>query len=504
MLKKLLFFLFFINFYSYSQDINIDIKKSKIIQESKKHTFLEFSDNDGNGGLVTVKSIFTGMMHLKGYKIDHYDSNLKLIKTFFLKHKSRVYITNIFIKDDILHLIQFKKDVKTKNTIYYVASSSLSDFNFTFKELYTFNRKKYKEFYFEMNSSVIISKNKNIFVLNFELKNKKQELHLFLMYDNNLNNIYQTTFKSDINKHFKLNYIDIDDNNNIYVLGKVYKNNIIKMKKKGKANYHFELYKLNKNYNKNVIINNPEKFISSLFLKHNNDKLNLVGFYSEKNDNHFKGVCRFNLTDNLIINNTSFQPFSKQFFNDKYNKGNNIKKSKKELKNLEIRSLFLDEEDNIIINAEEFYISNYAVTNQFGSSGQTVYHYDDIISVKIDKEGKIIWSRNINKAQINQNNGSFSSIVIGGINYIFINTSDKITKMSNNRISFKKTSAKKSNLYVIKINSKGDLVYKKLIDNKDSIVFYKVINGIVNFDTNSIIFNGINKKAHQILKLSIN
>ena len=521
--KILVILLLFTTFIFTAQEINI--KKSEIIKESKKKTYLAFSESDGKGGLITIKSVRTGFggMKLKGYKIDHFDSDLKLIKSSFLENEKKAYINSVFIKDDVLHLIQFKRENKNKDIIVNVLSSSLNDLNFTSKKLYTFNREQFKKYFavflgplfFDNGLSqqdkdsfgmITFSKNKNYFVLSFDIKNKKQEVHLFLVYDKELNQIYQTTFKSDIkDKYFDFEDVDInDDDGTIYLLGKVFENKSKKTKKKGKTNYHYELYKLTKDNKEKLHIKEEDKFIGSLYLLHSNSKLTLVGFYSEKNDYRYKGVCRFNLSDNLKINNKLFQPFSNQFFEDKYRKGAKVKKGKKELKNLTYRGVFIDSNDNIIINAEEFYITSHYHTTSTGGYWRTVYHFNDIISIKLDAEGKLLWARNINKAQTIPSNASFSSLVVNDKNYIFINTSDKIKEMSNNRMRFKQTSPNKSNLYVLILDEKGDFTYKKLIDRKESKVFYNVKDGIINKEDNSIIFQGTKKKHQRILKLQVN
>jgi len=521
-MKKTVFVLFtFFSTIFYAQ--NIGIEKSDIIKQEKKNTNLEFSESDGNGGVIVVKSIKKLFnKYAKSYKIEHYNANLQLVKSVSIENK-RGFINDILIKDGTINLFQFQSDKKTKALLVNVLSASVEELNFKSNTLFTLDRKmfkKYFKFYLgvfsfdngmnqeDMDSfgMITFSNEKKYFSLSFDIKNKEKEVHLLVVYDDDFNKIYDTIFESDIDdKFFDFKDITIsNEDGTLFLLGKVFENKSTKSKKKKKTNYHYELFEIKDGIKHQTSIKEPEIFIGSLTLLNKNKKLVLVGFYSEKNDNRYKGICRIDLNDDLTIKNKAFQPFSNQFFEDKYRKGAKVRKSKKELHNLEYRSVFYDENDNVIINAEEFYITSYYVSNANGGGyWNTTFNYDDIISVKINPKGELLWARNINKSQYNSATASFSAITANNKNYIFINTSDKINKMSNNRIGFTGTSAKRSNLYVIVIDEKGDFTYKKLIDDKDSKVSYKVSNGLVNIQDNSIIFLGSKKKNQRIIRLTV-
>ena len=125
------------------------------------------------------------------------------------------------------------------------------------------------------------------------------------------------------------------------------------------------------------------------------------------------------------------------------------------------------------------------------------------MSLKMNKDGDLIWARNINKRQTGFATSSFTSIPVGDNSYFFINCSDNIKKLSADRIAFKQTKAKRSNLYMIKINNDGKFDFEKLIDDKDSKVYYKVNNGNVNLNDQTVILTGKRKKNTRILKLKI-
>ena len=123
--------------------------------------------------------------------------------------------------------------------------------------------------------------------------------------------------------------------------------------------------------------------------------------------------------------------------------------------------------------------------------------------MRVAPNGNLIWARNINKAQVGFKNSSFTPMTIGKTTNLFINCSDNVRKLSGGRLHFGRTSAKKSNLYCIKISNDGTLDFEKLIDDKDSKVFYKVNNGSISDNKNEIIFLGKKAKNSQILKLKV-
>ena len=196
-------------------------------------------------------------------------------------------------------------------------------------------------------------------------------------------------------------------------------------------------------------------------------------------------------------------PFSEEFIKDKYGKVKD-----KELKNLRFSSAFITENGDIVLNAEEFYVTVHTHSSQNGSYTKTVYHFNDIVSVKMSQDGELLWARNINKRQATSGAVmeylSFSSTVMGDDTYLFINCSDKIRKISNDRIEFKQGNMKKANLYAIKIDKDGNYSFKNIVDDKDSDVSYFVKQGILTaLDGSEMVFIGRKKSKKQFLKLNI-
>lgn len=263
MKKITIIILLLVSFNSYSQTVSLT--KSDIFKDSKKHSTLLFSLEDDNGGLVTIRSYIGGLIpKLKGYYIQYFDAKLNLIKeTDYEVDDNR--IKNAFIKNNTLHLIEYNHNKKADKIEFNAVSSSLNDLKFSKKEIISFSEDNIQSYFgvllfpFFINNlsqldsnhmgEVVLSSSNQYFVINFDLKNKDKETHKIFVFNTDFEKAYEQTIQKDIkDKYFDYNSIDVDDNDGtVYFLGKSFENKSRKSKKKGKANYHFELFKVNAN-----------------------------------------------------------------------------------------------------------------------------------------------------------------------------------------------------------------------------------------------------------------
>jgi len=524
-MKKTLFAILFltVSFFSFSQEF--EIVQSEIFKDKKKNSALAFTLDDSNGGIITIRKYFGGIAKLKGYYIQHFDKNLKLINEYdYIVKKNR--IEGAYIKNNKLHLIEFNPNKEKESITYSVKTSNVGEFNFESKELLKLSKDNIKEYFgivvfpFFINNGikqadknhlgeVVMSEKNNFFAINFDIKNKDQETHKIFVYNDNLNLVYDKFITKDIkDRYFDYKNIEIsDEDGTVFFLGKSFEGESRKKKKKGKTNYHFELTKINKHDQKTISFKEPEKFIGTLSLVKKNNQLSCIGFYGDQNESKYNGVAVYKLnTKSLNVKTKKFNPFSQKFMTEKYgdNEARKERRSKKGLLNIDFRSIEIIENGDLVVNAEEYYVTTHTASN--GNGGfytYYVYHFDDIISLRINTKGDLVWAKNINKAQTGFKNSSFTPISLGETTSLFINCADKIKKKDDGRIIFGATTAKKSNLYCIKVNNDGSMDYEKLIDDKDSKVFYKVSNGIVTDKKDEIIFLGKKKKDSQILKIKV-
>ncbi|MDF2932937.1 MAG: hypothetical protein K0R36_2268 [Chryseobacterium sp.] len=516
-MKKTLFCFAFVllNIISFAQGIQFQIKKSDVFKDEYKHSSIVLVEDDGKDGVVVVRSYVGGVFSSgSGYYFEHYDSNLKLIKEFeyeikYSKAVRQSSVLGVIMDGDKVNIIDFIYEKDQKAYICSAMSSNIDDFNFKKTELFRVNSDEIKQFVFfnsgvfddDSGASMIVNENRTAFAVTVDIKDKNAETHRMFIFDKSLQKNIDHTFKREI-KDRKFVYENIDvskDGKTIYILGKVYTDE--KKKKKEGGKYQYELTSITSENEKTQVFDSDEHFAASLKTIVYEDRLVCLGFYSDRIDYRFKGICYFELNPTTLeIKKVKYNPFTEQFMVDKYGKDKD-----KELKNISFRKIITDQKGNIIFNAEEFYITSNYFSNPYGGGyTRTIYHYDDIVSARINPNGEIVWARNINKRQKTDGDESYisyTSTAVGNDAYFFINTGEKVRKLSNDRIQFGQTSTKRSNLNMIRVNQNGDFDYQEILDDKDNEVPFMVSNGVLSGD--SIFFIGRRGTKKQILKVSL-
>lgn len=510
---------------SYAQEIPAQIVKSDIFKDEYKNSDIELVEDDGNGGVFIVRSYAGGVFsNGKGYYFEHYDSNLKLIKEYEYQAKQKRgekktvgSVIGMIMNGQEISLIEYVYEKTEKAYICSALTSNIKDFNFSSKELFRVageetDRGPRVSFFGigagranvdnDFATRMIVNEDKSAFALTIDIKDKNSETHKIFLFDKALNKKIDHTFKRQGIKDKKFTYENIDvskDGSTLYLLGKA-QTEEAKSKKDG-GRYQYELTRITNDSEKTQVFDTNDHYAASLKTILFQDRVTCIGFYSDKKDSRFKGISYFELDPvTLAIKKSKFNPFTEQFIIDKYGKDKD-----KELKNISFRKLIITPQNEIILNAEEFYITTTTTFSpQGGSRTYYVYHYDDIVSAKLSTAGDIVWARNINKRQSTTSDASYISYTSTAKEsdaYFFINTGEKVKKLSNDRIQFGQTSTKRSNLNVIKVNQNGEFDYKELIDDKENDVPFMVANGAVS--GNSVFFLGQKGKKKQLLKITI-
>ena len=514
-MKKNLFSIVFVmlTLASFAQKIPFQIKKSEVFKDEYKNSSIVLAENDGNDGVIIVRSYLGGAFSDGfGYYFEHYDSNLKLIKEFeyelkYSKAVKQSSVLGLILDGQNINIIDFIYEKDQKAYICSSMTSNINDFNFKQKELFRINSEQIKQFGFfstagfdgDSGANMIVNEDKTAFAITVDIKDKETETHKLYLFDKNLDKKIDHTFKRNIkDKKFRYENIEISNDGSLFLLGKAYTED--KKKKKEGGKYQFELVRVTSDSEKIQTFDTNEHFAASLKVILNEGKLSCIGFYSDRNDNRFKGISYFLLDPTTLeIQKSKFNTFTEQFMIDKYGKDKD-----KELKNLSFRKIITSANGDILFNAEEFYITSHYVGTQYGGYWRYVYHYDDIVSARLNSSGEIVWARNINKRQStggDESYISYTSTAKDSDAYFFINTGEKVRKLSNERIQFGQTSTNRSNLNIIRINQDGSFDYQEVIDDKDNEVPFMVSNGVIS--GNSTYFLGRKGKKKQILKITL-
>ena len=488
---------------------DIKIKQGPVIKELQINTKLISTERDGKNGYVTIKAIYANSFRtrVKKYRIEHFDSNFKLKSKHIIENGKKEFIKGMLIKNDSLFLIKTKYDSKSKEIRFFVQYNKLDKYKFASKNLITFNREQYKKYFgigipffiisngieqidFDTYGYIKFSKNKKYFVLSFDINNKEKETHFIAVFDDRFNKKYQTKFQRNIyDRYFDYADLDIDNQGNVYILGQVYENNSLRVKKRGKPNYHYELFKISKDGQKNVSFKKNDKYISTLKLLHKNDKLFLTGYYSDKSNGGIKGICFYKYTDDLTLIKKSFQEinFSKKETKDRYNRY--------------LRSIFIDKEDNVFLISEVFYIKDITVFQQGRAKDQITPYYVNLMISKLNKDGKLLWTKFVYK--LDSSPTHISTLVNGNIYIFLIATKTKVKKKHKNIVLFKSSYSKNHSLFAIKFDKNGKFSYKKLIDTKKASVNYNPAYGLIDIDNNAVILLGKYKKKQRTAIIKI-
>ncbi|MFN3752852.1 hypothetical protein [Flavobacterium sp.] len=500
----------------FAQEIPFKISKSELFKDEFKHSNIALAEDDGNGGILLVRTYSGGMFSGSyGYYFEHYDSNMKLIKEYEYNPKEskdvkQSGILGLISNGDEINIINFLYNKTEKAFICVSMTANIADFNFKSKELFRINSEEVKRFGMfsrvsdfdgDSGASMIVNEDRTAFAITVDIKDKESETHKIYLFDNQLNKKIEHIFKRDIkDRKFRYENIDVSkDASTLYLLGKVYSDDAKKKKEGGR--YQYELTRITNDNQKTQVFDTDEHFSASLKAIVFSDRVTCIGFYSDRNDNRYKGISYFELDPiTLDIKKSKFNPFTEQFMVDKYGKDKD-----KELRNLSFRRILITTNNDIIFNAEEFYITTHTYsTPNGGMVTRTLFHYDDIVSAKINPSGDIVWARNINKRQVSSGDNpylSYTSTARGNDAYFFINAGEKVKKLRNDRIQFGQTSNKRSNLNVIRVNQNGDFDFQEILDDKDNEVPFMVSDGILSGD--SVYFLGQKGKKKQLLKVTL-
>jgi len=282
-----------------------------------------------------------------------------------------------------------------------------------------------------------------------------------LSYDNIGLYVFDNKLEKIWNKEVKMPYTEkimdnmtysIDGSANAYILTLVRPEN---KKNNSKQNYHFEVLKVLPNSDKyiSIIINPGNKFINSMkMLESPDNNIICAGFYS-KNDDPSKGdflvsetgyekifdnidakgvfVLRINKEGKLLDTASYEIPLEilNQNENQKQINKNNKKPDKAEIKNTELKSMFIEKDGSFIIIGESIYVTTSAKGNIFT-------HYDDILVAKIKADNKLAWMKKIPKKQTSSSYGnigmSFNYFYKNNYYYFLFLDNEKNTDLDEN------------------------------------------------------------------------
>jgi len=531
----------------------LKVKKSPVYEDNKKKSELATMISDKQGGVFAVRPYFAGYSNSKlGYYIEHYNRDLKLLKTHTYKLERNRDIAAVFVNDDKFFFVEYQKNNKTKKINVIANYTAIDEMKFKQKTLFSFATKNVNSFYYDLISqgkktgslltNVSFSKDNKYGLFYFDMYNRKAETHRLYVLNNKMELVWKKQIKFPYkDRNFTVEDFQISNNGMAYVLAKVHLGSVFN------RSYHYELYKINADGLLGTLkFDNNKQYASSLKIVKGklDNTIAIVGLYSQyyrsssfvnsmeelKNytngDYRVRGVCTFKIdSKEMKLTKQNFQKFSNRFIQDKYGKVRKDRSGRSkaiDVSNIVFRDVFFTENGDMIVAAEEFTktASQPPVSNTIGNNNyytnqnmnQTTtysYQFGDAMIFRLDADGKLLWSRNINKNMRASSPydplASFSITASADNVYVFLTANKKLGKLSKGRKTFKDgfsgVTKYNSKMYAVKFDKMGKWTVKALVDNKQSdVIFYSKLG--YRMPDNSIYFFGRFRKDKQLMHIS--
>jgi hypothetical protein len=184
------------------------------------------------------------------------------------------------------------------------------------------------------------------------------------------------------------------------------------------------------------------------------------------------------------------------------------KDTDKAIKNLVFKEAHFTEDGSLLFNAEEFFVTESMQTNASGGRVRIErYHHNDIVSVKLDAQGDLVWARNINKTEVTQGDSaytSYSSFTRNGQTYFFICSSAEEPQLINNkRVLFKQGYSRRRNVFVIQLDPEGQMSYEKVMDAAEARLPLMVSKPLINTEEDRLLFYAKQGSRKQLVSIQV-
>ncbi len=533
----------------------LHIKKSPLYEDNKKRSELAMMVSDKQGGVFAIRPYFAGMMKTKssklGYYIEHYNRELKLLKSYTYKLAKNKDIAAAFVNDTQFYFVEYEKDKKAKKINVIANYTALDEMKFKQKTLFSVPSKNINSFYYDLMhqskkdakllANVAFSENKNYALFYFDMFSRKEDTQRVYVLNNKMELVWSKEIKFQYkDRNFQVSDFQVSNDGTAYILGKIHQGGVFN------RSYYYQLYKFNKaGLQGKTPVQSDNYYVSSLKIikSKSSDAIHIVGFYSQYyargsyvdsfdssvsysgGSYRVRGVCTYKIdASNMTVKSNRFQKFSSQFIQDKYGKvrkNSNGRLRNASVDNIVLRDVFFADNGDMIVTAEEMttvttqpapvaFSSSYSTSYGNYNSGATSYSYvyGDAMILRLDATGKLLWSRNINK-NFNTSSpydplSSFSVTASADKVFLFLTANKKLGKLSKGRKTFREgfsgVTKYNSKLYAIQFGKMGDWTLKTIVDNKTSdVIFYSKLG--FRMPDNTIYFFGRFRHDKQLMRI---
>jgi hypothetical protein len=497
-----------------AQEMPIAYTFGEKYDDKYKYSNLVSVSDDGQGGFVLVRAYYTGLILTpKGYFIEQYNKDLELVSEYNYKLKGPDFVEG-YVQNGQLYLLFLAYDENSLSYEYAMHRSPLTAINFTKQTLLKvpsdrvrnpLDRNYYnRNFNSGFSTTALFNEQKSAFVISTHFKKGRENKHYIHLYNASLQKLQEHDFSDEIEeKNYAFENIAFSKNlDRAYLVGKAYykKKRFSALERK----FQYEMLMLSGDGIKTQMFDDPEKYSEGLKPVMRNNDLICVGFYADRKDNRYNGLAYFELDPaTLEVTTRKYNPFSSQFMFDKFGKEDD-----KEIKNLVFKSVSFTTDNHLLFNAEEYFVTSSIQNNGAGGRIQIErFHYNDIISAKLDPAGNMVWARNINKAEVTQGDGAYASYTAytkDGNTYFFICTAAENPQLLNNeRLIFKQGLSQNRNVFVIQLNEQGKMSYEKIIDSQEARLPLMVSTPLINEQDDELLFYAKRGSKKQLVKVGM-
>ena len=505
----------FVGMLGLAQEMPISYTFGEKYDDKYKYSNLVSVSEDGEGGFVLVRAYYTGLILTpKGYFIEQYNKDLELVSEYNYKLKGPDFVEG-YVMNGQLYLLFLAYNENSLSYDYVVHRSPLNAISFTEQTLLKvasdrvhnpLERDRYKRnFNSGFTTTVLFNEQKSAFVISTHFKKGKENKHLIHLYNASLQKLQEHDFSAETEeKNYAFENIAFSPGlDKAYLVGKAYykKKRFSALERK----FQYEMVMLSNNGIKTQTFDDPDKYSEGIKPVMRKNDLICVGFYADRKDNRYNGLAYFQLDPSTLgFITRKYNPFSAQFMFDKFGKEDD-----KEIKNLVFKSVNFTADNHLLFNAEEYFVTSSVQDNGSGGRVQIErYHYNDIVSAKLDPAGNMVWARNINKAEVTQGDGAYASYTAytkDGNTYFFLCTAADTPQLINNeRLIFKQGFGQNRNVFVVQLDEAGKISYEKIIDSQEARLPLMVSMPLIDEQDNELLFYAKRGSKKQLVKVGMN
>jgi hypothetical protein len=470
---------------------------------------IEFKDDVKSGEVIamfTSQSGFTGIVRdsKKDLLFDVFDESLNRIKNIVVSTDKNEDFYGDLSFGNIMKVFTVFSPSK-KDRIVYCHEFNITDGSHKRTELFKVEVEKNQSLFSGGNkrkTGFAMSPSSKYFVVSTDDIKKNSNSYTVQVYDSEtLDLIYKKAYQENVDKFYEANDLTIADNASVYALGKLFLEGR-SQKKGGVANYDFILNKITKTDVQTTKVSfDKEANISSLIISNIDNKLRLLGFYSDERAGKIKGTLVFDVnTQSMQVSKNKSFKLPDDVYNDLYSDSKAERKNERddELSRYYIDYVINDSKGNTYLLAEEFFVTQQYVSSGMNGVGYwvTVYHYNNLLVLKLNAEGELDWGRSIFKRATAP---SYNAFLKDDELHVILNSGKNLTEKDDGRVKVSKGWLESTSLYDIVFDNQGAVLYNKIQDNKGN-TFYTPYYGIYNGERFITISGSGGKKQFLILE----